>query len=527
MRVRISPADRLTDAELRVPGDKSIAHRWVLLAATARGRSRLLEVPGSLDVRSTAACAASVSPKARPGLDLWSRNVAAAVEGGGSTWNVGSSHRNGPTALPVLEVEADGRDALVAAGRDLDCGNSGTSIRLLSGVLAAAPFRSVLTGDASLSRRPMERVAEPLRALGADVRTDDGHPPITIVGGRLRGGTYEIPVPSAQVKSAVLLAGVAADGETTVIEPAATRDHTERALRALGADVLADGRAITVRAVQHDGFEGAVPGDPSSAAFVIAAAALIGSTLTIRDVGVNPSRTRYLDVMRRMGVPIDVEITREEVGEPVGDVIVGATTSISPVRVDAEELPQVIDEVPVLAALAVHAPGPSWFVGAGELRVKESDRLSGLAEGFRSLGHHAAAEGNDLELAGNGIAGGRVSSSGDHRIAMAFAVAALAAEAPVEIDGMEAEAVSFPRFSRMLRGIGAPIEDLGRLSRFASSRSSGARARGNRRSPADSPSASACRTCTPARCTGRWLRRRCVPAPTPTMRTPSSGSRAA
>jgi 3-phosphoshikimate 1-carboxyvinyltransferase len=335
-------------------------------------------------------------------------------------------------------------------------------MRLLAGVLAAAPFRSVLTGDPSLSRRPMERVAEPLRALGAEVRTDGGHAPITIAGGGLRGVTYEVPVASAQVKSAVLLAGTAAEGATTVIESAPTRDHTERALSALGAAVLIDGRTISVRAFQHDGFEGAVPGDPSSAAFLVAAAALTGSTLTIRDVGVNPTRTRYLDVMRRMGVPIDVEITRDELGEPVGDVIVGSTTSISPVHVAAEEMPEVIDEVPVLAAVAVHATGPSRFTGAGELRVKESDRLSGLAEGFRALGHHAAAEGNDLELAGNGIAGGRVSSSGDHRMAMAFAVAALAAEAPVEIDGMEAEAVSFPGFSRMLRGLGAPIEDLGR-----------------------------------------------------------------
>ena len=331
-------------------------------------------------------------------------------------------------------------------------------MRLLAGVFAAAPFRSVLTGDASLSRRPMERVAEPLRAMGADVRTDEGHPPLTIEGGRLGGIRYEVPVPSAQVKSAVLLAGVAADGVTTVAEPARTRDHTERALSALGADVRIDGLTTSVRRFQHLGFDGRVPGDPSSAAFLIAAAALTGSSLTIRDVGVNPTRTRFLDVMRRMGVPIDVQLTRHEVGEPVGDLTVGATSSLLPVRVDGDELPEVIDEVPVLAALAVHASGPSWFVGAGELRVKESDRLSGLAAGFRSLGHHAAAEGDDLELAGGGIDGGRVSSSGDHRLAMAFAVAALAADGAVEVDGMEAESVSFPGFSRMLGRLGAPIE---------------------------------------------------------------------
>jgi 3-phosphoshikimate 1-carboxyvinyltransferase len=444
--------------EVRVPGDKSIAHRWLILAATARGRSRLVEVPGSLDVRSTAACLAAVAPGARPGLDVWSQNVAAAVEGGGSTWNVGSSEQVEDRPLPVLEVEGQGRDALRPAGRNLDCGNSGTSIRLLAGVIAAAPFRSVLTGDASLSRRPMERIAEPLRAMGADVRTDDGHPPVTIDGGRLAGIRYQVPVPSAQVKSAIVFAGVAADGVTIVAEPARTRDHTERALLALGADVRTDGLTTSVGRFQHDGFQGRVPGDPSSAAFVIAAAALTGSSLTIRDVGVNPTRTRYVDVMRRMGVPIAVELTGHEVGEPVGDLIVGATSSLLPVRVERDELPEVIDEVPVLAALAVHAPGPSWFVGAGELRVKESDRLSGLAAGFRSLGHHAAAEGDDLAVAGGGIGGGEVSSSGDHRLAMAFAVAALAADGPVEVDEMEAEAVSFPGFSRMLGRLGAPIQ---------------------------------------------------------------------
>jgi 3-phosphoshikimate 1-carboxyvinyltransferase len=306
----------------------------------------------------------------------------------------------------------------------------------------------------------MERVAAPLRALGATVTTVDGHAPLGIDGGALRGVRYELPVPSAQVKGAILLAGSAADGTTTVIERVPTRDHTERALLALGCDVQVDGTAISVTRSQHGGFTGRVPGDPSSAAFLVAAAALTGTPLTIGDVGVNPTRTRFLDVMRRMGVEVEVEVEREEVGEPVGTITVGSSGTLSPVRVGADELPSVIDEVPVLAALAVHAPGPSWFEGAGELRVKESDRLGGLADGFAALGHHAAVEGDDLMLGGSGLDGGRVSSRGDHRMAMAFAVAGLTAGAPIEIDGMEAESVSFPGFTHTLRSLGADIEEL-------------------------------------------------------------------
>ena len=461
MRVRIGPtAGPFRVAEVGVPGDKSIAHRWLILAATARGSSRLLEVPGSLDVRSTAACLAALAPKARPGLDLWSRNAVAAVEGGGSTWNVGSRTRPIQGALPVLEVEGDGRSSLVEAKHALDCGNSGTSMRLLAGVVASSPFRTVLTGDASLSSRPMERVAGPLRAMGAAIGTTDGHPPLTVDGGPLHAIRYDAAVPSAQVKSAILLAGLAADGETTVVERAGTRDHTERALGALGAPIRADERGITVSRFQHRGFEGRVPGDPSSAAFLIGAAALAGSPLRIVDVGVNPSRTRYLEVMRRMGVGIRVDVEREEIGEPVGSIAVEPPTSLRAVRVEADELPAVIDEVPLLAALAAHATGPSWFAGAGELRVKESDRLGGLAAGFVALGHHAAVEGDDLVMGGGGIDGGRVASHGDHRMAMAFAVAALRAGAPVEIDGIEAAAVSFPRFHAALRDLGCAVEEL-------------------------------------------------------------------
>ena len=455
MRVRVRPGGTL-GGEVGVPGDKSIAHRWLILAATASGPSRLLGLPVSLDVRSTAACLSAVTGKARPALDLWARNGSASVEGGGSTWN--ADVQNGRSS--ALEVEGEGWPGLVPAGSNLDCGNSGTSMRLLAGVLAGAPFRSVLTGDKSLARRPMERVAAPLRLMGAGLETTDGHAPIAIEGAALRGIRYEMPVPSAQVKSAVLLAGLAAEGRTTVVETVATRDHTERALRALGAPVLHDALAVTVERHQHAGFEARVPGDPSSAAFLMAAAALRGSALTITDVGLNPTRLHFLAILARMGVPTELVGVREELGEPVGEIHVGACQGLLPVRVSEEELPTVIDEVPVLALLAAHAPGDSWFLGAAELRVKESDRLTAVTEGIRALGGDAGDEGDDLVVAGGGLRGGLAHADGDHRMAMSFAVAALAADGPCEIEGMEAADVSFPGFVDLLGRLGADVEVL-------------------------------------------------------------------
>jgi len=332
-------------------------------------------------------------------------------------------------------------------------------MRLLCGVLAAAPFASVLTGDESLRSRPMERVAEPLRAMGAVVETSGGRPPIVVEGRPLRGIRHEPSVPSAQVKSAVLLAGLAAEGETTVIEPVPTRDHTERALAALGAPVRPDeAGGVTVSAFQHDGFEAAVPGDVSSAAFLVAAAALTGGELVVRNVGLNPTRTHFLDVMERMGIEAEQRVAREELGEPVGDLVIARCDGLSGVTVEGSELPLVIDEVPVLAALAAHASGESWFLGAGELRVKESDRLNGTANAIRGLGGGAGVEGEDLFVGGGGLAGGRADARGDHRMAMASAVAALAARAECEIEGMESAAVSFPGFAQTLAALGARIE---------------------------------------------------------------------
>ena len=447
MRIRVTPGGRLRGV-LHVPGDKSIAHRWLILACTGSSRSRLTGLPGALDVRSTASCLAELTLKARPALDLWARNASSGVEGGGSTWNdTPRGVSNG-----TLEVEGEGRDGLVEPGAGLDCGNSGTSMRLLAGILATAPFTSRLTGDRSLSTRPMERLAGPLRQMGATVRTTDGHPPLIVTGGRLLGIEHRMEAPSAQVKGALLLAGVQA---------AATRDHTERALDALGAPVRREGLRVGIARFQHEGFEATVPGDPSSAAFLIAAAALSGSEVTIEGVGLNPTRLHFLQVLSRMGVTVETAIAGEQLGEPVGSIHVAPTDALRSTRVEADELPLVIDEVPVLAMLGTHAPGETWFLGASELRVKESDRLAALVAGIRALGGHAAAESDDLVIAGGGLRGGVASSGGDHRVAMAFTVGSLAADRPSEVEGMEAAAVSFPGFVETLRSMGAGIEVVG------------------------------------------------------------------
>jgi 3-phosphoshikimate 1-carboxyvinyltransferase len=331
-------------------------------------------------------------------------------------------------------------------------------MRLLAGILASRPIRARLVGDDSLSTRPMERVAEPLRRMGATVKTSHGHAPVTVRGGELHGIRHLVTVPSAQVKSAVLLAGVDAEGETTVEEPVGTRDHTERALAHLGGPVRTEGHAVTVGAFQHEGFTATVPGDVSSAVFLVVAAALTGAGLAVTDVGLNPSRTHVLEVLSRMGVRTNREVRRSELGEPVGVLEVEVGQGPVGTTITQGELPLLIDEVPALALLAAHARGETWFLGAGELRVKESDRLAGVVEAIRALGGAAGVEGDDLVVGGGGLRGGRAASRGDHRMAMAIAVAALGAREPVEIEGIEAAEVSFPGFLEVLTSLGAEVE---------------------------------------------------------------------
>jgi 3-phosphoshikimate 1-carboxyvinyltransferase len=419
-----------------VPGDKSIAHRWLLLASIAHGRSLLTGVPPALDVASTArACAGLLSAEA---LAAWA---------------------DMPRAEAGIAVSAAGRAALRRPDDDLDCGNSGTTMRLLAGVLAASAVEAVLDGDGSLRSRPMERVAEPLRRMGAGVETLDGHAPVTVKGAALHGIRYETPVPSAQVKSAVLLAGIGADGRTEVVEPAPTRDHTERALRALGATVFAvEAVGAGVERFEVPSFAGAVPGDLSSAAFLAGAAVVTGGSVTVDGVGLNPTRTRFLDVLERMGATVEREITAEALGEPVGSLRVGPAGRLRGTVVSAAEVPQVVDEVPLLAAVAAHAEGESRFGGAGELRVKESDRLGGLRDLIRSYGGDADMDGDALVVAGGGLPGGSAGSGGDHRMAMAEVVAALGATGPSSIDGAEVAAVSFPGFLETMLGLGARLE---------------------------------------------------------------------
>lgn len=414
-----------------VPGDKSISHRVVLFAAMAEGTSHLARILDSADVRSTTsavrALGAGVVARERPdgGLDL-------DVAGWGTL---------GP-APPLHEI---------------DCGNSGTTVRLLLGVLASWPQRSyTLTGDESVSKRPMARVTEPLSRMGATFETAEGGLlPVTVHGGRLHGVSRQLNVASAQVKTALLLAGVRAEGRTLVAEPAPSRDHTERLLPGFGVPV---GRDESRHACWVDGparlspTSLAVPGDPSSAAFLVAAAALVPrSKVTVCEVALNPTRAGFLGVLERMGA--DVSVHPHSVGgvEPVGDLMVRHASLHSTVVAPAE-VPSLIDEVPVLAVVASQAKGTTRFSGVGELRVKESDRLEGLAEGLAALGVQVRSGEDWLEVDGPvALRGGAVDSLGDHRLAMAFAVAALVATKPVTIERYDAIDVSFPGFTESLR----------------------------------------------------------------------------
>jgi len=456
MRVRVGAGSKV-EGRARVPGDKSIAHRWLLLAASARGESALRRVPVGLDVGSTARAVLALSGTAQPSLERWIIRLdgqPALQDGVGLRDN-----RSGPPDASI-DIAGGGRIGLREPDVTVDCGNSGTTLRMTCGLVAGSAFTTVLDGDRSLRSRPMDRVAEPLRSMGADVVTDRGRPPVRVRGGDLRSIRYALRVPSAQVKTAVLLAGLAADGETTVVDRAGTRDHTERALAALGAPIRIDDAvgAVTVGPFQHEGFSGVVPGDVSAAAFLAAAAVVTGTEVTVQRVGLNPTRTGFLDVIGRMGARVDRVTDAESLGEPEGRLVVGAGSSLRGTTISDDELPRVIDEVPVLAVVAACAAGESRFRGAGELRVKESDRLEGLVRLIRGLGGDAAVEGEDLVVDGTGLRGGFADSGGDHRMAMAAAVGALGAAGPSEIEGIEAADVSFPEFWRMLVELGARIE---------------------------------------------------------------------
>jgi 3-phosphoshikimate 1-carboxyvinyltransferase len=421
----VTPARRVR-GRLQVPGDKSISHRYALLAAVADGSSRLTNYAPGADCRSTLSCLRQL------GIEVREDSGGVTIVGRGfSRWR----SPEGP----------------------LDAGNSGTSMRMLMGLLAARPFTTTIVGDDSLSRRPMRRVIEPLTRMGARIGSVDGHAPVTIQGAPLRAISYEPDIPSAQVKSAVLLAGLHADGTTSVTEPAQTRDHTERAFTAFGLAVTVSGRRVSVVGGQRaSGRQLAVPGDFSSAAFwMVAAAALPGSRIEIEHVGLNPTRTGLVDVLKRFGARVDIHETATAAGEPIGTIVVEADRAGS-VEIAPEEVPILIDELPAIAALAAHG-GEVSVRGAAELRVKESDRIAALVAGFRGLGIQAEERPDGFVVRGSGPpAGGAADARSDHRMAMAFAIAALGARHPSRIEGADAVAVSYPGFFDTLASLVAP-----------------------------------------------------------------------
>ena len=414
---------------VRVPGDKSITHRALLFGALARGQSFIGGALTSLDARSSARVLRQLGAEISP-------------------------LRQGAV------IAVTGRGRLRRPADVLNCGNSGTTTRLLLGMLAGHRFRATLTGDGSLRRRPMRRVTVPLTDMGARFSAMNGDGlPLTVTGGALRPLRYQQPVSSAQIKSCLLLAGVTGNVDVAVHEPfGRSRDHTERLLRAFGYRVVdsPDGWVEMSPTGRIEPFELQVPGDPSSAAFLAGAALLAeGGELRIASVGINPTRIGFLAVLQRMGATIRVESPAEEFGEPVGDLVV-APASLRGTEVVPAEIPGLIDEIPLLAVVASRSEGTTVFRDVGELRVKESDRLGLMAENLRAVGAVAEVQGDDLHVTGsNRTPSGKVRTAGDHRLAMAFAVLGTIPGARIAIDDMRCADVSFPRFRETLGSIRA------------------------------------------------------------------------
>jgi 3-phosphoshikimate 1-carboxyvinyltransferase len=419
--VRIEPAAAL-EGHFAVPGDKSVSHRALLLGAVAEGETHIIGFGRSADTLSTLEAV---------------RALGARVDDG-----------------ETLTVHGVGLRGLQSA--NVDCGNAGTLARLVSGLLAFQDAEFTLTGDESLSSRPMERIAEPLRRMGAVVETTDGRLPLTIRGNALTAVDYELPVASAQVKSAVLLAGLGAKGRTTVIEPTATRDHTELMLRQAGVRVTTRPTSVSVDPPQSLRLGTVdVPGDFSSAApFVVAAAIVPESWITIHDVGLNPRRTGLLDVLDRMGGRVGILARRRLGQEPAGDVEV-RTAELTATTIGPAEVPALIDELPLFALLAAHARGTSRVRGAEDLRHKESDRIEALVDALRAVGVRAKAHPDGFEVTGVPARprGGKVDARGDHRIAMLGAIAGVASREGVDVVGFESVAVSFPGFHDLLEQV--------------------------------------------------------------------------
>lgn len=428
--LRVRPGTAPFATSCTVPGDKSIAHRALLLGALADGTTVVRGFPGGADVRATLEAIRALGVSA--------------------TW-----------VADEVRVVGAGLECAPEGPVRIDCANSGTTMRLGAGLVAGQVQSVTLDGDASLRRRPMERVAVPLRAMGAQVETTAGFPPLRVAGGRLHGVEWTLPVASAQVKSALLLAGLRADGTTRVHEPVPTRDHTERMLGWMGVRLDHAGGVVQLTGGQRlRGSDIPLPGDPSSAAFLLVAALLVpGASLAIRDVCVNPTRTGVLAILARMGARIEVVDPREVAGEPWGRLEV-RHAPLRGTQVEPAEVPAAIDELPVLAVAAAFADGETRIHGAAELRVKESDRLAGLAQ-LRDLGVPLEVTEDGLLLRGHPertLRSGLVRTQGDHRLAMAFAVAALRCPEGLVLDEPGCVDVSFPGFFARLEQLGAIVE---------------------------------------------------------------------
>jgi 3-phosphoshikimate 1-carboxyvinyltransferase len=424
MQQRISPASAITGT-ITLPGDKSISHRYAMISAIAEGESRIHNYSTGADCHSTLGCV---------------RALGIEVEVAGTE----------------VRIEGKGLDGLRGPAADLDAGNSGSTMRMLSGILAAQPFVTRIFGDESLSRRPMQRIMRPLAEMGAEIAAREGKfPPLEIHGARLRPIDYTLPVPSAQVKTCVLFAGLFAEGQTSVSEPVASRDHTEIALREFGAEITRAQRRITVTGLPRlTGRELMVPSDLSSAAFFIVAALLVpGSQLTIRGVGLNPTRSALLDLLTGMGARILIPTLESRNGELIGDIVV-QHSDLKGGTVEGALTAALIDEIPVLAVLGAATEEGLTVRDAGELRVKETDRIRTVVENLRRLGVEAEERADGMVIPGRQkFRAGVFDSFGDHRIAMAFAVAALGADGESVIEGAEAASVSFPEFWSTLGGI--------------------------------------------------------------------------
>ena len=424
MKKVIAPAKKLI-GEIVMPGDKSISHRALMLAALAEGKSEIHHLSDCQDVKSTVNCLREL------GVEIRQEDNRTIVEG-------------------------VGLDGLQAPAKTLDAGNSGTTMRLMAGILAGQKFGSRISGDASLRKRPMKRIINPLRDMGAKIEADDDNfAPLSIEKSRLTGIEHRLPLASAQVKSCLLLAGMFARGETVVEEPAFSRDHTERMLKHMGADISVNERRVAIRSFSKlSGGILTIPGDISSASFFLAAAALLpGSEIRIKNVGINPTRIGILEALERMGATVNFENFFVQNNEEISDIIM-KSQELNGIKIDGSLIPRIIDEIPIIAVIASQASGETIIRDAKELRVKETDRITAVVENLRKMGAEVTELPDGMIIQGNQhLKTAKIDSYGDHRIAMAFAVAGLVAEGETEIDDAECVDISYPDFFRDLEKI--------------------------------------------------------------------------